>query len=161
MRVALAHGSMPGTMTSGTMTTCLVVQHVEAEPSWAIGAALSRAGVRVDVRRVFAGEPLPSDVADHNGLVVMGGPMSACSDKGFATRPAEIALLGHALAGAVPTLGVCLGAQLLALAAGGAVYPGADGPEIGWSTVELSISTRRRRASDGTARATSRVALAR
>jgi GMP synthase-like glutamine amidotransferase len=138
MRVALAHGSMPGTMTSGTMTTCLVVQHVEAEPSWAIGAALSRAGVRVDVRRVFAGEPLPSDVADHNGLVVMGGPMSACSDKGFATRPAEIALLGHALAGAVPTLGVCLGAQLLALAAGGAVYPGADGPEIGWSTVELS-----------------------
>ncbi len=138
MRVALAHGSMSGTMTTGTMTNCLVVQHVEAEPAWAIGAALARAGIRADVRRVFAGEPVPSDATDHHGLVVMGGPMSACSDDGFATRRTEIALLGHTLAGAVPTLGVCLGAQLLALAAGGSVCRGEDGPEIGWSTVDLS-----------------------
>ena len=123
---------------SGTMTNCLVVQHVEAEPPWAISAALSRAGIHADVRRVFAGEPLPPDTAGHDGIVVMGGPMSAYSDEGFATRRAEIALLGHTLAGAVPTLGVCLGAQLLALAAGGSVYPGADGPEIGWSVVDLS-----------------------
>lgn len=130
---ALVHGSM-----SGTMPTCLVVQHVEAEPPWAIGLALSRAGVRADVRRVFAGEPLPPDTAAHNGIVVMGGPMSACSDEDFVTRRSEIALLEHALTGAVPTLGVCLGAQLLALAAGGTVYAGADGPEIGWSMVDLS-----------------------
>lgn len=133
MRVELPHGSM-----SGSMTNCLVVQHVEAEPPWAIGAALFRAGISVDVRRVFAGEPLPLDMAGHDGIVVMGGPMSACSDERFATRRAEIALLGDALAGAVPTLGVCLGAQLLALAAGGSVYPGANGSEIGWSTVDLS-----------------------
>jgi GMP synthase-like glutamine amidotransferase len=133
MRVALAHGSM-----SGTMTNCLVVQHVEAEPPWAISAALARAGIRADVRRVFAGEPLPHDTAGHDGIVVMGGPMSASSDEGFATRRAEIALLGRALADAVPTLGVCLGAQLLTLAAGGSVYPGANGPEIGWSLVDLS-----------------------
>jgi GMP synthase-like glutamine amidotransferase len=123
---------------SGTMTSCLVVQHVEAEPPWAISAALERAGVRVDVRRVFAGDPLPPDSASHDGIVVMGGPMSACSDEGFATRRAEIALLGHVLAGALPALGVCLGAQLLALAAGGTAYPGADGAEIGWSMVDLS-----------------------
>jgi GMP synthase-like glutamine amidotransferase len=132
MWVALVHGPM-----SGTMKNCLVVQHVEAEPPGKISAALSRAGVRVDVRRVFAGEPLPPDTAGHDGIVVMGGPMSAFSDEGFATRRAEIALLGHALAGAVPTLGVCLGAQLLTLAAGGSVYSGADGPEVGWSKVDL------------------------
>ena len=109
---------------SGTMTSCLVVQHVEAEPPWAISAALERAGVRVDVRRVFAGDPLPPDSAGHDGIVVMGGPMSACSDEGFATRRAEIALLGHALAGAVPTLGVCLGAQLLALGGRWVCLPG-------------------------------------
>ena len=37
----------------------------------------------------------------------------------------------------LPALGVCLGAQLLAIAAGGKVYPGADGPEIGWAPVSL------------------------
>ena len=133
MRVAVVCGPM-----SDTLTNCLVIQHVEAEPPWAIGTALARAGIRADVRRLFVGEPLPSDPASYNGVVVMGGPMSACSDAGFATRRAEIALLGHALAGALPTLGVCLGAQLLAYAAGGTVYPGADGPEIGWSMVDLS-----------------------
>jgi GMP synthase-like glutamine amidotransferase len=130
---ALRGGSMPG-----TMTNCLVVQHVEAEPPWAISTALSRAGIHADVRRVFAGEPLPSDTAGHNGVVVMGGPMSASTYDGFATRRTEIELLGHAVSGALPTLGVCLGAQLLAYAAGGTVYPGANGPEIGWSMVDLS-----------------------
>lgn len=120
------------------MVSCLVVQHVEPEGPYAIGDALVEAGVAVDVRAVHAGDPLPPDVADYEGLVVMGGPMSAVSDNGFATRTAEIGLLGDALARGRPVLGVCLGAQLLALAAGGSVYPGAAGPEIGWAPVELT-----------------------
>ena len=119
------------------MANCLIVQHVEPEPSWAIGAALARAGSALDVRRTFAGDPVAPDASGYDGVVVMGGPMSACSDEGFASRRAEVALLGDALGRALPTLGVCLGAQLLSLAAGGLVYPGADGPEIGWSEVEL------------------------
>ncbi len=123
------------------MTSCLVVQHVAAEPTWAIGTALARAGIRADVRRTFAGDPLPSDASGHDGVVVMGGPMSACSDEGFASRRVEVALLRDALGRGVPTLGVCLGAQLLAVAAGARVYPGADGPEVGWSSVDL-LATR-------------------
>jgi GMP synthase-like glutamine amidotransferase len=119
------------------MANCLVVQHVVPEPSLAIGEALARAGIGADVRRTFAGDAVPSDAAAHQGVVVMGGPMSACSDEGFASRQAEVALLRDALARGRPTLGVCLGAQLLALAAGGGVYPGADGPEVGWSDVEF------------------------
>jgi GMP synthase-like glutamine amidotransferase len=119
------------------MRQCLIVQHVKAEPSWAIGTALRRAGIEADVRRTFAGDALPPDTSGYGGVVVMGGPMSACSDHGFATRQAEVALLGDALARAVPTLGVCLGAQLLALAAGARAYRGADGPEVGWSSVDL------------------------
>lgn len=124
------------------MAACLVVQHVPPEPPWAIGAALERAGIDLDVRRTFAGDPVPPDASDHDGLVVMGGPMSACSDEGFATRCGEVALLRDALARSVPTLGVCLGAQLLALAAGGRVSAGGEGPEIGWSPVEF-LTTRR------------------
>jgi GMP synthase-like glutamine amidotransferase len=120
------------------MTNCLVVQHVAAEPAWAIGDALLRAGIEPDVRRTFAGEALPPDSSGHDGVVVMGGPMSAASDDGFATRRAELALLADALERSVPTLGVCLGAQLLAVAAGAVARPGADGPEIGWAPVDLT-----------------------
>jgi GMP synthase-like glutamine amidotransferase len=119
------------------MASCLVVQHVEPESPYLIGAALESAGVAVDLRPVFAGASLPRDLADFDGLVVMGGPMSAASDEGFPTRRAELGLLTEGLDRGLPTLGVCLGAQLLALAGGGSVFPGAGGPEIGWGPVEL------------------------
>ncbi|HXQ63174.1 MAG TPA: type 1 glutamine amidotransferase [Acidimicrobiales bacterium] len=122
------------------MASCLVVQHVEPEGPYAIGDALDAAGVEIDLRRVFAGDRLPSDVSDHDGLVMMGGPMSAAGDAGFATRRAELALLVDALDRGTPTLGVCLGAQLLALAGGGAVSSGDAGPEIGWAPVDLTDS---------------------
>jgi GMP synthase-like glutamine amidotransferase len=118
--------------------SCVVVQHVEPEGPYAIGDALGAAGVTVDVRRVYAGDPLPADASGVAGLVVMGGPMSASGDEGFPTRHAELALLRDALSRDVPTLGVCLGAQLLALAGGGTVLPGDDGPEVGWAPVELA-----------------------
>jgi GMP synthase-like glutamine amidotransferase len=120
------------------MTNCLVVQHVAPESAWALGDALVLAGIEPDVRRMFAGDALPVDASGHDGVVVMGGPMSAASDDGFATRRAEVALLADALERAVPTLGVCLGAQLLAAAAGATVGPGVDGPEIGWAPVDLA-----------------------
>jgi GMP synthase-like glutamine amidotransferase len=120
------------------MASCLIVQHLEPEGPYAIRDALDQAGVAVDLRPVFAGAPLPPDLADVDGMVVMGGPMSALSDEGFPTRQVELDLLAEALDAGLPTLGVCLGAQLLALAGGGTVYPGTDGPEIGWGPVELT-----------------------
>ncbi|MGD0378933.1 MAG: type 1 glutamine amidotransferase [Acidimicrobiales bacterium] len=118
--------------------SCLVVQHVEPEGPYAIGEALATAGVVVDIRRVYGGERLPADIADFTGVVVMGGPMAAHSDSGFPTRQAELDLLAEAIARGVPTIGVCLGAQLLALAGGGKVFPGANGAEVGWAPVELT-----------------------
>ena len=73
-----------------------------------------------------------------DGIVVMGGPMSAYSDEGFPTRRRELELLADALVRGVPTLGVCLGAQLLALAAGGRALAGKVGPEVGWAPVEFT-----------------------
>ncbi len=120
------------------MSSCLIVQHVEPEGPYAINDALEVAGVAVDLCRVFAGDALPADVSDLDGLVIMGGPMSATSDDGFPTRRAEIDLVADALKQGLPTLGVCLGAQMLVLAAGGTVFPGEHGPEIGWGVVKLS-----------------------
>lgn len=119
------------------MPVCLVIQHIEPEESFAIGEAMYANGIELDERRVYAGDPVPSAISGFDGLVVMGGPMSAASDADFPTRQAEIALIADALEVGVPTIGVCLGAQLLAAAAGGVVYGGSEGPEIGWAPVRL------------------------
>jgi len=126
------------TRAAGTRPTCLVVQHLAPERPYRILAALEGSGVAVELCRVFAGDAIPGAIDGYAGLVVMGGPVSAASDEGFPTRAAEVELLETALAQAVSVLGVCLGAQLLAVAAGGKVYPGSAGPEIGWGPVRLS-----------------------
>jgi GMP synthase-like glutamine amidotransferase len=120
------------------MPNCLVVQHVAPESAFAIDAALLAAGVTLDTRRVFAGDDVPADASGLDGVVVMGGPMSVNSTEDFAGRDAEVALLADALRVGIPILGVCLGAQILAVAAGAAVGPNAYGPEIGWAPIHLA-----------------------
>jgi GMP synthase-like glutamine amidotransferase len=119
------------------MARCLVVQHLEPEGPYLIADALDAAGVAIDTCAVFAGDVVPGDLTDYDALVVMGGPMSAADDEGFPTRRSELRLLREAVEDGVPTLGVCLGAQLLAAAGGGRVYPGTAGAEIGWMPVSL------------------------
>jgi GMP synthase-like glutamine amidotransferase len=120
------------------MAKCLVVQHMAPEGAFAVDDALVNVGVGLDLRQVFAGDPIPVDASGADALVVMGGSMSAASDAGFPTRRSELALLADALSRGIPTLGICLGAQLLAAAAGAAVYPGGSGPEVGWGPIVLS-----------------------
>ncbi len=117
--------------------TAIVVVHVEAEGPHAIGVALDRAGVEVQIVRTDLGEPVPTSVSEVDGVVVMGGPMAADNDEGFPSRRDELALLSAAVAAEVPVLGVCLGAQLLAAATGAPVRRG-HGIEIGWAPVELT-----------------------
>jgi GMP synthase-like glutamine amidotransferase len=120
------------------MPACLVVQHVEPEACYALGQALRAAAVEVVMCRTYAGDLLPPHIGDFDGLVVMGGPMSAVSDEGFRTRGQELRLLAEAVDLGLPTLGICLGAQLLAVAGGGRVLSNPGGPEIGWGPVLLT-----------------------
>ena len=124
------------------MRRALIIEHIEPEGPWLIADALERAGVAIDLIRPYRGDAVPADLGAHRGLVVMGGPMSAASDDGFPSRGAELALMRDAVARGVPTLGVCLGAQLLAVAAGGAIRRGPV-PEIGWGPVRLEAGAER------------------
>ena len=59
---------------------------------------------------------------DYSGLVIMGGPMNVDQTDRYPYLAAEVEWLRTAVADELPTLGVCLGAQLLAKAAGARVY---------------------------------------
>ena len=110
----------------------LVVVPSRSSPAGRLAQWLRDAGLELDERRVRAGDPLPDHLSEHDGLVVLGGPQSALdTDEKSPELVGVRRLLGEALAADVPTLAICLGAQLLTVAGGGRVRPGADGPEVG------------------------------
>lgn len=84
------------------------------------------------VVRPWAGDPIPSVEQVGAGLLVLGGQGSALDDEGTPWLPQTRDLLAAAARSGVPTLGICLGAQLLALATGGRVQVAAPpGREAG------------------------------
>lgn len=121
------------------MTRALVVLHTEQEGPGFLGDDLAAAGIDLTLLRPYAGDPVPARV-DADALVVLGGPMGAYDDAVAAWLPATRDLLATAVADGVPTLGICLGAQLLAVAGGGRVERGSGGPEIGLCSVELAAA---------------------
>ena len=91
--------------------------------------------VRLDIRRPSLGEPLPETLADHDGVVVFGGPMGANDTPDWVRR--EINWLEVPLGEDKPIPGLCLGAQMLARALGAQVFSYDDKrSEIGYYPIE-------------------------
>ena len=99
----------------------LVVEVHASDPVGRLADWLSEADVELDV--VTGARPLDG----YAGVVVLGGPQNANDPELDSIRQ----LLRDAVATELPTLGICLGGQLLATANGGRVEPNPDGPEIG------------------------------
>src|SRR5512140_244333 len=127
-----------------TAPSVLVLQHHPLEHAGVFADALARGGARVDVVRSYAGERCPPTLASWDGLIVMGGPMSVGDDDVHPWLGAERALVAHAIAADTPTLGVCLGAQLIAAVAGAPVARGPI-PEIGWFRIHPTAEAARDR----------------
>jgi GMP synthase (glutamine-hydrolysing) len=123
-----------------TGKTAFVLQHTPTEGPERVGVLAVQQGWALDVRHVYRGERLPAetDLGDDDILIVMGGPMGVgdVGDARFPFLAPEIALLERMVARARPVLGVCLGSQLLAAAAGARVYPAAR-REVGWAPVRF------------------------
>jgi GMP synthase (glutamine-hydrolysing) len=79
----------------------------------------------------------PQPAASYGAVMVFGGSMHPDSDEEHGWLEHEADFLREALAAEVPIVGVCLGAQMLARAAGAWVGR-APQPEIGWFDVELT-----------------------
>jgi GMP synthase (glutamine-hydrolysing) len=124
------------------MPRLIVLQHVPHEGPGRLVPHLLRNGFQPITVRLDAGDRVPA-AADADAFLVMGGPMGV-GDIGDPRLPflgPECALLADCLARGVPVVGVCLGAQLLAHAAGGRVGPLTAGEpaqrvrEVGWGAV--------------------------
>jgi GMP synthase (glutamine-hydrolysing) len=118
----------------------IVFQHTPTEGPERAGVLAAQQGWRLDVRHLYRGEPLPAegDFGADDILIVMGGPMGVgdARDARFPFLAPEIALLGRLLDRGLPVLGICLGSQLMAAAAGARVYP-AKRREVGWAPVRF------------------------
>ena len=118
-----------------------VVQHVAWEGPGSIGSEARARAIELRVARMDLGDRLPSP-GELGGLVVMGGPMDVGDTSAYPHLAGERALLAAAVEAGIPTLGVCLGSQLLASALGARVFKGPS-LEIGIGDVTLTADGER------------------
>ena len=112
------------------VTTALVITHTASETVGTLGDWLPHGGLDLEVVEPWNGDALPERVTA-DALIVMGGPQQAYDDTSAPWLRQTKELIRAAAADQLPVLGVCLGGQLLAEAAGGRVEPGEAGPELG------------------------------
>lgn len=116
----------------------LVFQHEKTESSGRLGWALQSQGHRLRTIGLYAGESVPVDLDNVDGIISMGGTPNVDQADQYPWMKPEMEYLKAAHDAGVPIVGVCLGAQLVAAALGGEVKPMAS-PEVGWHNVKLSF----------------------
>jgi GMP synthase-like glutamine amidotransferase len=117
----------------------LCIRHVAFEGPGSIAQWAKRRGHTLVETR--GGETLP-EADSFDMLVVLGGTMGACDDAAYPWLAGEREFIARAAAGGKLVLGICLGAQLLAVALGGSVFCNPE-PEIGWFPVSKTGAGRR------------------
>ncbi len=119
--------------------TCLVVGHVSFEDLGLLAPLIRERGY--EIRYLQAGvDPIDAAALIEPALaVILGGPIGVYETEAYPFILDEIATIRTRLTADRPTLGICLGAQLMATALGARVAPG-PAKEIGWAPVTLTPS---------------------
>ncbi|TCT39577.1 glutamine amidotransferase [Martelella mediterranea] len=123
------------------MKSAIAIRHVGFEDLGAFAPALRAAGYQIHYRDVGEQEFRMPDPLKTDLLIVLGGPIGAYENDTYPFLAEEIEILEQRLAANRPTLGICLGAQLIALAAGARVFPDRT-KEIGFAPIRLTEAGR-------------------
>ena len=119
------------------MSEVLVFQHDPFEDLGFFAEVLEKQGAEYRVIRLFQGEMPAEELEDVGALIVLGGPMSVDEEEAFPFLRWEKRIIRAAIDEAVPILGVCFGAHLIAAALGTQVFHGSV-REIGWSPISIT-----------------------
>jgi GMP synthase (glutamine-hydrolysing) len=114
----------------------LIYTHHPDEGAGLLKDILMERGWEVKEAKLWNGEPIPEPRSFHL-LILMGGPMSVHDEDAYSFLLEEKQFVRRWVGGRNPTLGICLGAQLIANCLGARVYRG-DKEELGW--YEMTVS---------------------
>ena len=119
------------------MGEVLVFQHDPFEDLGFFSEVLEKQGSDYRVVRLFHGEMPTEEWEKVAALIVLGGPMNVDEEKNFPFLRWEKRIIRAAIDDAVPVLGICLGAQLIASTLGTVI---SHGPvkEIGWNPISIT-----------------------
>ena len=109
-----------------------VFQHMETEGPGFFPDLLRSRGVSCEIHGLYDTGEIPAGIS--SPLIIMGGGMSVHDEKEFPFLAGEKAIIRRYIREGKPVVGICLGAQLIADAAGSRVYPGTK--EFGWCGIE-------------------------
>jgi GMP synthase (glutamine-hydrolysing) len=112
----------------------LSIQNIEFETLGSLEELIQSDGYEIENIEAQT-EPMPQNIGDYAAIIILGGSMAVYDNLGYIVKEQE--LIRDAIKNKVPVLGICLGSQLIAQAAGGNVYKGSK-KEIGWYNVTLN-----------------------
>jgi GMP synthase (glutamine-hydrolysing) len=121
--------------------TAIALRHLAFEGLGMLAPMLAARGWQVETVEPAVDDLDPAAIVAADLLIVLGGPIGAYDGADYPFVTGEIEAIAQRLAAGRPTLGICLGAQLMAAALGARVYPGPV-KEIGWGRLWLTAEGR-------------------
>jgi len=115
----------------------VALRHVAFEDLGLLAPVMEREGWDVAFCEAAVDDLHHHSIKNAELLIILGGPIGAYETDDYPFLTAEISLIEYRLSRDLPTLGICLGSQLMARALGGRVFKGPI-KEIGWGTVDLT-----------------------
>ena len=117
------------------MPKILSIQNIGCEPLGLLEQMFVSDGYDIENINTQNGDPVTTSPLGYDAIVILGGPMAVYDNLVYLQKEQE--LIRNAITNDTPLLGICLGSQLVAQAAGGRVYKGKK-KEIGWHNVYLT-----------------------